>query len=274
MLLAPVLTALVSALASVLLPELLKAPSGWSLRVPGWLGFIRLAYVRAAGAAVFGIAAPTAIGLSVSNDPHHDMTYIVWYGVAVLGLVAVIAATVVIDRRSLSATKRPQQGPGTVSPAPAIAVSERAPDAPGAPPPADPASLADQIDSLMREGIDLVDGLSVPVEPEQKPNGTWEVSGGGAPAEWQEKADGFRARAWELLSQGRPALLMDYRDACNHFLQKQRDAQAPRSDQNLARDTRSTAKKVLDFATAERSGPALEVEACLEGLSAARHRLG
>ena len=98
--LAPVVLAIVSALASVFVPRLFEAPSGWSVRVPGWLGFIRLAYVRTAGAAVFGIAAPTAIGLSVSNDPHHDVTYVVWYGVAFLGLVVAIATTIIIDRRS------------------------------------------------------------------------------------------------------------------------------------------------------------------------------
>ncbi|MFL5900274.1 MAG: hypothetical protein ACJ75S_03665 [Solirubrobacterales bacterium] len=133
-------------------------------------------------------------------------------------------------------------------------------------------SLADQIDSLMREGLDLVNEFSAPVEPEQH-NGVWKVSGGGAPPEWQTKADAFRERAWELLAKGRPALLWDYRDACNDFLQKQQDAQAPRSDQDLARDERSTAEKVLDLATAQRSGPAMEIEACLEGLAVARHRL-
>jgi hypothetical protein len=101
--LAPVVLAIVSALVSVLVPKLFEAPSGWSVRVPGWLGFIRLAYVRTAGAAVFGVAAPTAIGLSVSNDPHQNVTYAVWYGVALLGLVVAIATTIVIDRRSAPA---------------------------------------------------------------------------------------------------------------------------------------------------------------------------
>jgi hypothetical protein len=147
------------------------------------------------------------------------------------------------------------------------------PTAPVAPRQARPAgspSLPDQIDSLMHEGMALVGELSVPAEPEQKPNGVWEISGGGAPAEWQEKANAFRGSAWELLKQGRPALLVDYRDACNAFLQAQQRATG---DQDHSRDKRSTAKKMLDFATAQRSGPAMEVEACLEGLAAARHRL-
>jgi hypothetical protein len=109
MIVAPVVAAVVSALISVLLPALLKAPSGWSLRVPGWLGFVRLAYIRTAGAAVFGIAAPTAIGLSVSNDPHRVATYIAWYGVAAFGLAVVIATTMIIDRRSALAG-----GPGAL----------------------------------------------------------------------------------------------------------------------------------------------------------------
>lgn len=116
MVLAPVVTAVVSALISVLLPELLKLPSGWTLRVPGWLGFIRLAYVRTAGAAVFGIAAPTAIGLSVSNDPHQIGTYIVWYGVAAFGLAVVIATTVIIDRRSALAAGSGAIGATTLAP--------------------------------------------------------------------------------------------------------------------------------------------------------------
>jgi hypothetical protein len=57
-----------------------------------------MAYVRTTGAAVFGLAAPTAIGLSTSNESHHPVSYLIWYCLAGLGLATAIVATVVIDR--------------------------------------------------------------------------------------------------------------------------------------------------------------------------------
>jgi hypothetical protein len=95
----PVLFGAVSALASFVLPRFFEAPSGWNIEVPSWLGFIRLAYVRTAGATVFGLAGSAAIGLSLSNDGHRPVTYVVFYGLAVLGLAVAVITTIVIDRR-------------------------------------------------------------------------------------------------------------------------------------------------------------------------------
>lgn len=94
----PAISALLWAAASVVIPKLLKAPSGWSLRVPGWLSFIRLAYVRTAGATVFGLASSAAIDLNLSNHTHHLVTYVIVYGVAFVGLLVAIATTIIIDR--------------------------------------------------------------------------------------------------------------------------------------------------------------------------------
>lgn len=100
MLLAALIGGLVAGSVSILLPKLLGASSGWSVKFSRWFGALGLGYVRTAGAAVFGIAAPTAIGLSASNVSHRTVTYVVWYSAAFVGLVVAIASTVVIDRRT------------------------------------------------------------------------------------------------------------------------------------------------------------------------------
>jgi hypothetical protein len=135
------------------------------------------------------------------------------------------------------------------------------------PPPED---LRDQVDSLMREGINLVDELSAPVEPERT-DGGWRLDGGDAPDEWWDKADDFAKRIRQLLIDRYPALLTDYRDGYNAHAKKERKE---RKEYDPAQDTRSTPEKMLDFANFERSGPRRVVEASLEGLAAARHRIG
>lgn len=133
-----------------------------------------------------------------------------------------------------------------------------------------PEDLRDQLDSLMREGIELVAELSVSVEPEQT-NGGWKLEGGGAPDDWWEKADDFTKRIRELLLGHHPALLTDYRDGYNAHVKKEGKEEDEREP---APDERSTAEKLLGLANFERSGPRRVVEASLEGLAAARHRLG
>jgi hypothetical protein len=92
----------VGALLATLVPRLLGAARA---SVPRLFGVIKLTYLRTAAGAVFGLAAAAAIGLSTSDHPHERMTYVVWYGVAVLALVAVIALTILLDRRP---SKRPR----------------------------------------------------------------------------------------------------------------------------------------------------------------------
>jgi hypothetical protein len=135
------------------------------------------------------------------------------------------------------------------------------------PPPED---LKGLVDALMREGINLVDELSAPAEPKRTDSG-WRLDGGGAPDEWWDKADDFAKRIRQLLIDRHPALLTDYRDGYNAHVRKERKE---RKEDDSAQDTRSTAEKMLDFANFERSGPRRVVEASLEGLAAARHRLG
>ncbi|HET8861913.1 MAG TPA: hypothetical protein VFM94_01520 [Solirubrobacterales bacterium] len=142
--------------------------------------------------------------------------------------------------------------------------------APGAPPPAD---LGERIDLLMREGIDLVGELRVPVEAQRTRDGGLEVSGGEAPAEWQEKANEFRKEVWELLAERYPALLTTYRDACNATIAKIREPRRTPPSGPPGRDRRSGLEKALELANFERGGPATEVEITLDGLAAARQRL-
>jgi hypothetical protein len=134
-----------------------------------------------------------------------------------------------------------------------------------------PADLGGQLDSLMREGVDLVAELNEPVQPE-KTTGGWKLEGGDAPDEWWDKADDFAKRIRELLIERHPALLTDYRDGYNAHVKKERKDDQKTS--NPAEDKRSTAEKMLGLANFERSGPRRVVEACLEGLAAARHRIG
>lgn len=149
--------------------------------------------------------------------------------------------------------------------------------APGAPLPADPspppADLADQLDSLMRKGIELVSELTIPVEPEKTEHG-WKLEGdGGAPDEWWDKADALTQDIRKLLIERHPALLTDFRDGFNGYLQRQREAQEARNA-DASKDKRPDAEKILDLVNYERSGPSRVVEASLEGLATARHRLG
>jgi heme exporter protein D len=132
-----------------------------------------------------------------------------------------------------------------------------------------PSGLPVELDDLMREGIGLVDELSVSAKPEKTNDGNWKLEGGDAPDEWWEKADDFQKRIRNLLIQHHPALLTDFRDGFNAHLKKEREEKP-----NPARDTRSTGEKMLALANFERSGPKRIVVASLDGLAAARHRLG
>lgn len=132
---------------------------------------------------------------------------------------------------------------------------------------ADP--LGDQVDSLMREGIALVTTLSTPAKPEETESGVWKISGGDAPQEWIDLAAGFQQRCRTLLETQRPALLADFRDGHMKHFRLEREANE-RREQSPAADRRSDSEKMLALADYERSGPRREVEACLEGLAAAR----
>jgi hypothetical protein len=68
--------------------------------MPRVLGFVKLSYVRAATAGVFGIAMSNAVSLSESGSHHKALTYWLWYGGAGAALLVTIILTVIIDRRS------------------------------------------------------------------------------------------------------------------------------------------------------------------------------
>lgn len=136
------------------------------------------------------------------------------------------------------------------------------------PPPDD---LRSRLDDLMREGIGLVAEFSAPVEPQKAKGGSWYLEGGDAPDEWWDKAEDFAKRIRQLLIDRHPALLTDYRDGYNAHVRKEGKE---RKASDPAQDKRSVAAKMLDFANFERSGPRRVTEASLEGLAAARHRVG
>jgi hypothetical protein len=131
--------------------------------------------------------------------------------------------------------------------------------------------LANQLDSLLRKGIDLLAELSVPVEPKIT-DGVLRVDGEEAPDEWWEKADAFQQEIRSLLTARNPALLTVFAEGFDGHFQKRQAKQEERK-QNPVPDGRSTTEKVLDMATFERSGPAGIVEAGLDGLAAARLKL-
>lgn len=409
-----VLGGIVGGALSVAVPKLFGGSEGWSLQLGRAFSWIKLGYVRAAGGAVFGVSISAALSLSISNEPHHKVTYLVWYGVAFLSLAVAIVATVLIDRRTVSSTTegtlpiapgdlarqdtslgsqgRRTYGGGEfgaalrrhyaekeandvfvavegetalaheealemikllraewphITPDGAL-VESSLPDwrekttafiadvfgsaqrsafkasatganslerlesearflsnlalgltpaairvgedeflaarrarrqhgaagfltydhhrASGAPPFGD---TRQEIDALMREGMDLVAELSPSVQPERLPGGGLKVSGGDAPDEWWEKASAFFTRSTDLLKAHQPALLKDFEDGFNRRVH-QSDGKAP----DHANDKRSTVQKMLDFADAERSTPREIVEASLDGLTEARRRLG
>ncbi|HEX6687553.1 MAG TPA: hypothetical protein VF085_02680 [Solirubrobacterales bacterium] len=130
--------------------------------------------------------------------------------------------------------------------------------------------LPHQIDDLQREGKVLLAELEAPAEPEVK-NGVTTISGEWASDEWWDKVEAFEKRIRGLFIERYPALLSDYANGANEHLRKRREAtEAEASDE----DKRSTPQKVLAMANEMRSGPARRMEASLEGLTAARHRVG
>lgn len=68
-------------------------------RVPRWLGSVKLTYLRSTAAGVLGISLSAGVGLSTSDHTHRMMSYFLWYGIAAIALLVVIATTVVIDRQ-------------------------------------------------------------------------------------------------------------------------------------------------------------------------------
>jgi len=134
-------------------------------------------------------------------------------------------------------------------------------------------SLPHKIDDLQREGRVLLAELETPVEPETK-DGVTTISGDWPADEWWDKVEAFEQRIRDLLIARYPALLSDFANGANEHLRKRREAREAQEAAASNGDKRSDAEKMLAFANAMRSGPAKRMEASLEGLTAARHRLG
>ena len=129
--------------------------------------------------------------------------------------------------------------------------------------------LADRLDSLMREGMELHVELTAPPQAEETGEGEWAMEFGDAPPEWNDKADAFYKKARDLLSAEHPALLPDFEKGFNERLRIQRERET-RKVASQQSDNRSQAQRTLDFATNTQRTPAKVVEACLEGISYAR----
>jgi len=133
-------------------------------------------------------------------------------------------------------------------------------------------SLPRRIDELHREGITLLEELDQPVEPEVSDDGTVSISLG-APAERWDKAEAFDERIRELFIEAYPALLSDYTQRFNEYRRERRaaeDARAPDPET----DRRPNDVKLKEFTDYMHRKPARLLEASLEGLAAARHRVG
>jgi hypothetical protein len=132
------------------------------------------------------------------------------------------------------------------------------------------AELGDQIDSMIQEGIRLVAELSIPVEPERI-EGDVKIEFGDAPQERWDKADEFFKASDQVLKEHHPALLKNFEEGFNGHLRKEREA---KSQPDPAQDERSNFQKTLAFANDTQRGPAMVVEATLDGLAAARRQWG
>lgn len=132
-------------------------------------------------------------------------------------------------------------------------------------------SLPHKIDDLHREGIDLLAELRTPVEAETTPDGGLMISGEWAPDEWWEKVEAFENRIRALFIARYPALLFDYANELEARLRKKREAVEPPPLGGGSKE--ATSAKMLAFANDMRRGPARRLEASLDGLTAARHRL-
>lgn len=136
-------------------------------------------------------------------------------------------------------------------------------------------SLPHRIDDLHRAGADLLNELSAPVEPEETKKGEWQIAFSDAPAEWWEKVADFDQQIRDLFIEQYPALLSDYAHGANDHLREKREArEAEIAAADPSKDKRRGSEKMLDFANRIRQGPAERLEASLEGLVAARHRVG
>ncbi len=133
-------------------------------------------------------------------------------------------------------------------------------------------ALPRRIDDLHRAGIKLASELSEPIEPKQAADGTVSISFDAPPERW-EKAEVFDQEIRELFIEAYPALLSDYAAGFNNHRRKMREQEAARAP-DPETDTRPNAIKLKEFTDHMHRKPAQVVEASLEGLAAARHRVG
>lgn len=138
-------------------------------------------------------------------------------------------------------------------------------------------SLPSQINDLHRYGLGLATELDADPQPEETAPGQWSIAFGEAPSEWWDKAADFDQRIRDLFIANYPALLSDYAAGFNNHVKSEREKREEREareEANPALDHRSDSERMRDFAKRTQSGPHKRVVASLEGLSAARHRLG
>jgi hypothetical protein len=128
--------------------------------------------------------------------------------------------------------------------------------------------LADRLDDILRDGMDLREDLSARVEPEERKPGVWAVVDG-VPDGWWEKVDAFDQRIRDLLRAGHPALLSTYAEGHNNYVHSQRGDDEPK-----VKDGRGSPLTVLEFFNTTREAPMRHMDAILEGLAAARRQLG
>lgn len=127
----------------------------------------------------------------------------------------------------------------------------------------------EQIEDLIREGIELRDELTEEVGPKEAKPGVYRFDSAPTPGA-VEKAAEFDQRCRALLTELQPSLLTDYAAAANRYLEKDR----AKADQTAIKLTKADDAAKLDAWFREiQIRPAVRVEACLEGLAAARKGL-
>lgn len=125
--------------------------------------------------------------------------------------------------------------------------------------------MPQRLDDLMREGMEVVDEMSEPLES-RYPDHHYPLFG---EAEWYERASDFYARARALLVSERPHLLPGFAAALNAARRRERERLTTAEPDDGA----SNAVKLRHFAEVTDARPRILIEAVLEGLADARGKL-
>lgn len=130
-------------------------------------------------------------------------------------------------------------------------------------------NLPAAMEALLREGA----GMLI-LFPQEAPVAGEEGAYAGElfpPSTYKEQVSAFTARIRALLMEQRPSLLPTFAAGSNDFLERAREKQDAREQRLAEADAAVRLRELADF---NHRWPAVELEACLRGLSDARNQLG